>query len=278
MSDRASHSDLEVFAPQSGLERYVARPKYDSTKDKGKQGLLAPTPPEQAPESTSTRYLWEGDGSNNYRGGGEPAKSTNEKAILGMRRKSFWRLILILGTVIIAAGVGGALGGVLANRKNVNKASQQPDPTQSSGAATSSPAITNGGNSGAAKTTTPTPTTATPSPISISLVVGPSSTLISDCPSSNQSVYSVQVSHTTFAFRKFCGLSFPNTLSATEALVNQITDSLDSCIELCAAWNIAQATVSNSSSICQAVCWRNRFIDDDFPGQCFWLPNEEYNG
>jgi hypothetical protein len=51
--------------------------------------------------------------------------------------------------------------------------------------------------------------------------------------------------------------------------VNQPTSNLNDCINLCAAWNENNVTQSNANQVCSAVCWRNGFTNDDYPGQCF---------
>lgn len=71
------------------------------------------------------------------------------------------------------------------------------------------------------------------------------------------------------SFRKLCGLSYPNDLGNT--LVNVATNSLNDCINLCAAYNVQiRADIkAGKADVCNAVCWRNTFVNNEFPGQCF---------
>jgi hypothetical protein len=71
------------------------------------------------------------------------------------------------------------------------------------------------------------------------------------------------------SFRKICGLSYPNDLGST--VVNVATKSLNDCINLCAAYNVQiRADIkAGKAAVCNAVCWRNTFDNNEFPGQCF---------
>ena len=71
-------------------------------------------------------------------------------------------------------------------------------------------------------------------------------------------------------FRKICNLSYQNSLNGF-AVVNSPTTSLDDCVNLCAAYNVQNQTeiAAGESDVCNAVCWRNTFVNDEFPGQCF---------
>lgn len=48
----------------------------------------------------------------------EGGKTWKEPTICGLRRKTFWRLLLVIIAVVLAAVVGGGVGGVLANKSN----------------------------------------------------------------------------------------------------------------------------------------------------------------
>jgi hypothetical protein len=62
--------------------------------------------------------------------------------------------------------------------------------------------------------------------------------------------------------------------------VNQATSNLNDCINLCAAYNEINVTKSTASKVCSSVCWRNGFVNDDWPGQCFGYAgnNDSYSG
>ena len=46
------------------------------------------------------------------------------------------------------------------------------------------------------------------------------------------------------------------------------TTTLDDCIGLCAAYDEANKTsiAGGADYVCNAVCWRNGFVNDDYPG------------
>lgn len=50
-----------------------------------------------------------------------------------------------------------------------------------------------------------------------------------------------------------------------------MTTTLDDCINLCGTYNEANKTeiATGANGVCKAVCWRNGFVGDDFPGTCF---------
>lgn len=102
----------------------------------------------------------------------------------------------------------------------------------------------------------------------VGTVDGQQVTLYRDCPAANDTHYSVQLNSTTYEFRKLCNMQAVNINSIT-AYVNQPTTTLNDCINLCAAWNENNVTKSTQDQICSSVCWRNGFINDDHPGQCF---------
>ncbi|KAH8745062.1 hypothetical protein BGZ57DRAFT_264966 [Hyaloscypha finlandica] len=58
------------------------------------------------------------------------------------------------------------------------------------------------------------------------------------------------------------------------------TTTLDDCIGLCAAYNEANKTsIRNGADfVCNAVCWRNGFVNDDFPGTCFGFTTANSTG
>ncbi|KAH8751894.1 hypothetical protein BGZ57DRAFT_966016 [Hyaloscypha finlandica] len=72
---------------------------------------------------------------------------------------------------------------------------------------------------------------------------------------------------------KICGVAFVKAASVpiTENVVLIQTAALDDCIGLCAAYNEANKTsiAGGADYVCNAVYWRNGFMNDDFPGTCF---------
>lgn len=179
------------------------------------------------------------------------------RKICGLKKRTFW-IVLIVAIVVVAAAVGGGVGGALASRSsNSSSNTAQAGSQSSSGSASSS--------------STPTPTSTTAS-VTTTELVGPTSTILRDCPSSNDTIYSVVTGTSTMQFRKACEISFLNA-NGIDNSVGGVTSTLDECINRCAAYNISNRTriEQGTDRICNSVCWRNTFDDrnDWAGGQCF---------
>lgn len=211
---------------------------------------------------------------------GPPSKP--ERRICGLTPMLFYVLLAVGVVVIVGAGVGGSVGGVLASHSSSNNSKSISGSGSTTKAASS------------ASTTTPTATTSSNQVASVTTteVVGPTATLYRDCPSSNDTLYSVSFGSDEYIYRKYCSMSL---VDDAKTVVNQPTTDLDSyvsllfslhifllythiylnvphsCINLCAVYNLQNATeiADGDSQPCNAVCWRNGFVDDEFPGQCF---------
>ncbi|OBT43101.1 hypothetical protein VE00_05535 [Pseudogymnoascus sp. WSF 3629] len=230
-----------------------------------------------------------------------------DRIICGLAPRTFWIFLTVIITIVVVSAVAGGVGGSLAakngrdatsadNSSSSSALSQSGDRAASS--PTASPAVTSASESllseskstlsetstlgskvtpsitsptksksTLSSTTTPSPTSTTPS-LTTTEIRGPSATLLSDCPSSNNTLYSVDIG-SVMSFRKICGLSYPNDLGST--VVNVATKSLNDCINLCAAYNVQiRADIkAGKAAVCNAVCWRNTFDNNEFPGQCF---------
>lgn len=190
----------------------------------------------------------------------------------GLAPGLFWSLVA--GTtilVIIAAVVGGVVGRKSQDRReNADNTSLQ----------------------GALQSTGPSATSSTASPTSSSfpalettiLHTADGRTLYRDCPSSDDMVYTYGGVSNPMLFRKFCGRSCFNT-QGTTAMINQDTDSLDDCIDLCASYNlllnqtqIISNDTSAGKSVCSAVCWRWSPRNPDWPGHCFGYASVNVSG
>ncbi|TVY39382.1 hypothetical protein LSUB1_G004333 [Lachnellula subtilissima] len=187
------------------------------------------------------------------------------RRLCGLAPRNFW-IIAVVGTIVmIGAAVGGGVGGSLASKSNstaespatVAESSVQPLTTSTASIVQSTDSTTPSLTSTVALTTTQ--------------ITGPSYTLLRDCPSSNNTLYGISLGSTNMNFRKVCGKTYLNTLSSSQNAVNQKSSSLDNCINLCATYNVqnASAIASGQNNVCNAVCWRNSLANDDFPGQCF---------
>jgi hypothetical protein len=192
-------------------------------------------------------------------GGGIPP--ADKKRMCGLAPRTFYILFAVVCLVVIAAAVGGGVGGSLASKKSTSTPPGSPAST-----------TTNDNGTQGLITVAPSSTTAS---ISLTTTIGPSTTLISDCPSSNNTVYSANGA----LFRKICGNSFQNS-NGIDAVVNQPTALLNDCINMCASYNLANksAILAGTNKLCSAVCWRATITGDDFPGQCFGYTTQNSSG
>ncbi|TVY45587.1 hypothetical protein LSUB1_G000947 [Lachnellula subtilissima] len=275
------YSDLEVapssdpqVAPSSGLEHHKshcpAGLEIDNTKaSPTKAHLLSSNEPYYSP-------------------------ANHDRRICGLALRKFW--IAVVGiVVIIGAALGGGVGGSLASKSS--RVAKTSFSNSGSSVQRSTTSATSSGQS--TNSTTPSPTssevsvqppttsaassnqstnsnapslTSTQAASTTTQIIGPSYTLLRDCPSSNNTLYGISLGQTTMNFRKMCGKTFLNINSASnENSVNQKASSLDSCINLCAAYNVQSASsiASGHNQVCNAVCWRNSLDNDDYPGNCF---------
>lgn len=173
------------------------------------------------------------------------------RRICGLPPKRFWILLCGIILIVAAAAIGGGVGATEAAK------------SEKSGNDTNSKSL----SSSSQPTATPTSTTNTPPTLTTSTQIGPTQTLYRDCPSSNNTIFKGLGSN-DYQFRKFCNASFH---WAGGDVINARAGSLNECINMCAAYNInnASAIADRKSSICNGVCWRNSIKDPDWPGQCF---------
>lgn len=196
------------------------------------------------------------------------------QTICGLRKRTFW-ILLGVALVIVAAAVGGGVGGALASRSSSKSttATTTSNDNNNADAPQSSPQ---------SSSSDPTPTSSTPTPSSSTLalttttVVGPSNspqpTLLRDCPSSNNTLYTVTYGSTSYQFRKLCNDAYVN-INGVTAPVQGVFRSLDDCIDKCASYNRNNATriAAGTDPLCNSVCWRNTFDkENDWEGgHCF---------
>lgn len=184
------------------------------------------------------------------------------RTICGLRKRTFW-ILMIVAIVVIAAAVGGGVGGALASRSSSNSNSNSNDNNAQTPEYSAQP-------SSMSQTSTPTQALTT------STIIGPTSsplsTILRDCPSSNNTIYAVTWGSTSQNFRKLCSNAYLN-VNGISNVVGGVTDSLDACIDRCAIYNRNNATEiqAGRDRICNAVCWRNTFdkANDWAGGQCF---------
>ena len=194
-----------------------------------------------------------------------PTSDRASRRICGLPAKRFWLIAAVVAIVIIAAAVGGGVGGSLAGKGSSSSASA------SESAASVIAAVTGAGGSSSSSsiiasiTSAPTPTK---SIVTTSTAFG-TTTLYPDCPSSNDTIYRA-ANNDAYLYRKICGDAYLNADNGFPS-VNEQSRSLDACINLCTAYNIAEHAdiASGAKPVCNAVCWRATIENDDYPGQCF---------
>lgn len=166
-----------------------------------------------------------------------------DRKIAGLRPKAFWIAIIIIGLIVIAASVGGAVGGTRASSKSTST------PAESAIArsvlfsetaphmlkrvpslATSSTNVATSASSTAATGTASTLATASATP---ELTFGYNIT--TDCPASSGSSYTPDAyfgGPGVYEFRKTCG---SNTGGID--LISAFVPDFNTCIDLCSNWN-----------------------------------------
>ncbi|XWW92124.1 hypothetical protein V2A60_000046 [Cordyceps javanica] len=136
-----------------------------------------------------------------------------EKAILGLRKATFW-LALVLLVVIVAAAVGGGVGGSIAVRNA--KKNPQPDKTA---APSSTP--TSGSPSSSSSSSSPTASGAYVAPTDVVLPL--------PC---DDATPAVTVAGTVYKFNATCGVDHPKG-----DLLPIVAYSLHDCLAACGKYN-----------------------------------------
>lgn len=248
------HSDLEVVAPN----------------DTHKYAYQAPT--DNSPEAVPSA----GTDTNKIAYESTEYEQAAPQTICGLRKRTFW-ILLGVALVIVAAAVGGGVGGALAS-KSSSESSKSPSDSNSNSNSDSTSGAT---QSPTQSSSTAPPPSSTPIPfstvvISTSTIVGPSNsavpTLYRDCPSSNDTLYSVTYGSTSYQYRKLCNNAYTN-INGVATAVQGVFSTLDDCIDKCASYNRANATGirAGTDPLCNSVCWRNTFDkrNDWEGGHCF---------
>ncbi len=186
------------------------------------------------------------------------------RGVCGLAPWLFWSIISIAVLVGVAAIVVGVL---------VSPAGDPPDVLPP---APSSSSISISTESISPK---PSPTHANAS-VTTSTIVGPSVTLLRECPSVDNAIHTFSEDSSTPVqhFREQCNNAFYST-QGYDNQINVYTTSLSSCVDSCGAWNAENRLdiQSGKSKICNAVCWRNT-LDTDLPGQCFGYVTRKVHG
>lgn len=176
-----------------------------------------------------------------------PPRAGPRKRICGLAPRLFWILIAVTAVVVLGAAVGVGVGVGLA----VSNRSQSAESSSESPASTSTTSPTSLGvvstslsaSISASASDAPTTTSAESTSVTTTDVVGPSSTLFRDCPSSDKTLHDVTLGNDTYVFRKFCS----TVLVATgDNVVSTPTADLNSCINQCAKYNYNSASEIDS--------------------------------
>ncbi|KAF3770461.1 hypothetical protein M406DRAFT_66868 [Cryphonectria parasitica EP155] len=185
-----------------------------------------------------------------------PTPLPAKKRICRLAPRTFYIVLGVSLAMIIGAAVGGGVGAALTSQKSNESSTGDSSSSSASSSSFSSP---------------PTKTSTKPVSVTTTDVVGPTSTLYRDCPSSNNTLYSVTFGSEEYVFRKFCNT---NLLGNADDMVNKPVTDLNACIDLCAEYNNMNATeIAQGGEVCNAVCWYNNF-DADYPGQCFGFTSQ----
>ncbi|KAJ4988913.1 hypothetical protein SVAN01_05537 [Stagonosporopsis vannaccii] len=249
------HSDLEVVAPSANdTHKY---PYYAPDSD--------PKYPTPNPGSDTNKIAYES----------AVHEHKPPQTICGLRKRTFWILVGV-AIVVVAAAVGGGVGGALASRSssNATTSSSSSDDSSNNAAQTTQSSAQPSAQS---PSTSATPTSSTPAPaLTTTTIVGPANspqpTLLRDCPSSNNTLYTVTYGSKSYQFRKLCNDAYLN-INGVTAPVQGVFSTLDECIDKCASYNRNNATAiaAGRDPICNSVCWRNTFDgrNDWEGGHCF---------
>jgi hypothetical protein len=165
-------------------------------------------------------------------------KANARKHVCGLTAGLFWIVLIVITVVIVGAAVGVGVGVSLARRSQSVESS--PASSNPSNPPASTSPITTSLSSIATSSFTHTTTTLQSTPVTTTPIVGPSSTLYRDCPSSENTIHDITLGSKTYMFRKFCNTVLV-TISNGNNLVNQATTDLNTCINKCALYNDANA-------------------------------------
>lgn len=197
-----------------------------------------------------------------------PPQEGSKKRICGLASRTFWILLAVVLVVVFGAaiGIGVGVGVSISNRSQSAEGSSAEGSSASdtSPTTTTSPAslgvtstTTTAGSLSSGTSQTPTTTSAQSTSVTTTEVVGPSSTLFRDCPSSDETVHEVTYGNDTYMFRKFC-----NTVLLTNGVLDAgatIKTDLDSCVNECARHNYQNSAEIESGETDKwyVVSWRH---------------------
>lgn len=174
-----------------------------------------------------------------------PPGAGPKKRICGLASRLFWILFAVTAVIIVGAavGVGVGVGLSISNRSQSAQSSSESAASTSTTNPTSLGVVSTSVSASASASDTPTTTTAESTSVTTTDVVGPSSTLFRDCPSSDKTLHDVTLGNDTYVFRKFCS----TVLVATgDNVISTPMADLNSCINQCAKYNYNSASEIDS--------------------------------
>jgi hypothetical protein len=166
--------------------------------------------------------------------------------------------------VIVAAAVGGGVGGSLA----VNNAKTQclqssacAAQAQSAGSVTASASSTSS-TSGATSTTSSSSSSASTSVATTAW--GPLQTTLpyTGCTANNNTIYTSTLNPSKFQI--VCGMDIPFT--STSDLIYAITPTYELCMEMCASWNDQSKSNGNATVPCKGIAFIPTHVNGDGGG------------
>ncbi|KAI7477955.1 hypothetical protein KC357_g4427 [Hortaea werneckii] len=154
------------------------------------------------------------------------------RIIFGMKVKTFLFVSLVMVLIIIGAAVGGAVGGKhMRENQSIDTTAQVEGTNETSSASASKTATTT-----ASTFSAPTPTY----------------TALSDCPQSNNTLYSSSYAGSGASgvdFTKYCNYANPLSQKGATTQAQVFVYAFNDCIDLCAGLNSNDGTASTNCSV-----------------------------
>ncbi|MCJ1441590.1 MAG: hypothetical protein MMC23_002079 [Stictis urceolatum] len=243
LPQRTGTSNLEAVKPDG----------YYNDQKKGESAPFIPTPNEKHTGGYGAPPPSSGQG-----------MSSEPRRMCGMKRRTFFIVAAIAAIVVIGAVVGGAVGATV--NKGSSSSNSNDGIAQTTGSTPSHTSTSPGTNSVGVQTTAPASSTTNNGITTTTISSSPTQTFVSDCPSSNNTIYSIKQDGNTLNYHKVCAADIGNDPNK-HISIHQTTSSLDECIKLCA--NPPLNAQGNGRDPCSGVCWRNAEFHNVGVGFCF---------
>lgn len=171
-----------------------------------------------------------------------PPREESKARICGLPSRKFWILFGVIVLVIVGAavGIGAGIGLSISKRSQSAETSSSSRISSSTTTPTSLEVLSTSGSLSSSTSHTPTTTSALSTSVTTTELVGPSTTLFRDCPSSEETLHEVTFGNDSYLFRKYC-----NTVLSSVDMVNVVVTTqtnLNSCISDCARYNFQKSS------------------------------------